>query len=282
MARPADLPDFEKPPLVEVVLSVQFSDLRGYRSVHHGLLWDRKFRDSFPQFAEHAPLDPVFETFGPRSAERPRFRLEQMPGPPVPRLWLMNIDKSHLIQVQVNRFLHNWRRIETGAGYPRYEILKDRFFQELDVFSQFVEAETLGNIEYNQCEVTYVNIITLPGGQDVRIQPERVFRSFAHIEAGKSSQGAGLPRLENVQFVWRYIFEDATGEPAGRLFISCQPGLGADQTPLLRLDLTARGAPASTSLEGVADFLDLGRDVIVRAFTAITTSEMHQIWKRRR
>jgi uncharacterized protein (TIGR04255 family) len=106
MARPADLPDFERPPLVEVVLSVQFSDLRGYRSVHPGLLWDRKFRDSFPEFAEHAPLSPVFETFGPTPTEGPGFTLEQLPGPPVPRLWFMNKDRSHLIQVQANRFLH--------------------------------------------------------------------------------------------------------------------------------------------------------------------------------
>jgi uncharacterized protein (TIGR04255 family) len=281
MARPADLPDFEKPPLIEVVLSVQFSDLRGYSSVHHGLLWDRNFRDSFPEFAEHAPLNPVFETFGPRSAEGPRLTLEQLSGPPVPRLWFMNRDRSHVIQVQPNRFVHNWRRIEADTGYPRYEVLKEKFFQEFDTFSQFVKAEKLGSIECNQCEVTYVNVITLDG-EDLRIHLERVFLSLAHTEAGEPSQGARLPRPEDVQFVWRYVFDDAAGEPAGRLIISCKPGLGADRTPALRLDLTARGAPISANPEGVAGFLDLGRDVIVRGFTAITTPEMHQLWGRMR
>ena len=65
MPRPPDLPDFDNPPLVEVVLSVQFSDLQSYRTVHPGLLWERKFRESFPEFAEQPPLDPLFETLAP-------------------------------------------------------------------------------------------------------------------------------------------------------------------------------------------------------------------------
>ena len=54
--RPADLPDYEHPPLVEVVLSVQFAELQGYRTVHAGLLWEDKFRKAYPIVAEQPPL----------------------------------------------------------------------------------------------------------------------------------------------------------------------------------------------------------------------------------
>ena len=37
--RPEDLPDFRDPPLVEVVLGVQFATVAGFGSVHAGLLW---------------------------------------------------------------------------------------------------------------------------------------------------------------------------------------------------------------------------------------------------
>lgn len=279
MPRPSDLPDFDRPPLVEVVLSVQFADLRGYRTVHAGLLWERKFRESFPEFAEKPALDPVFETFGPKASEGPRFTLEQVPGPPVPRLWFLNKKRSHLVQVQANRFLHNWRRVGPSSDYPRYESLKRMFLRELADVSEFLEAEHIGLIEVNQCEVTYVNIIKLPDGTDIRVLPDRVLRQFAHFEP-HAGDVATVPRPESTQFASRYVIEGSEGEPIGRLHISGQPMLDADQKPALRLDLTARGTPTSTNLMDVSDFLDVGRDKIVRAFTAITTAEMHELWGR--
>ena len=143
--RPADLPDFERPPLVEVVLSVQFAELRGYRTLHAGLLWERKFREAYPEFSEHAPLDPVFETFGSRSPAEPRFEIRQLAGPPVPRVWLINPDKTELIQIQADRFVHNWRKVGR-ADYPRYEHLKDRFFERLRQVEAFAESEGIGKL----------------------------------------------------------------------------------------------------------------------------------------
>jgi hypothetical protein len=54
-----------------------------------------------------------------------------------------------------------------------------------------------------------------------------------------------------------------------------------DGTPRLRLSLTARGRPQQEGTAGVLQFLDLGREYVVRTFAAITTSEMHEVWRRR-
>lgn len=45
--------------------------------------------------------------------------------------------------------------------------------------------------------------------------------------------------------------------------------------------LTARGMPSSPDVEGVLEFADYGRDLIVRTFRDITTDEMHKEWQLR-
>jgi uncharacterized protein (TIGR04255 family) len=158
--RPADLPDYERPPLVEVVLSVQFSELQGYRTVHAGLLWADKFRAAYPRVLEKPPLDPTFEVFAPQPGAA-QFQIKQMPGPPVPRLWFMNDDETELVQIQANRFIHNWRKVGEGETYPRYEKLRERFFYELTQIEDFFKSWNIGSVEPNQCEITYVNRLEL-------------------------------------------------------------------------------------------------------------------------
>jgi uncharacterized protein (TIGR04255 family) len=276
LSRPADLPDFEDPPLVEVALSVQFSELRAYRTVHAGILWAQKLREAYPKFAEHPPLNPTFEAFGPKSPAESRFEFKQLAGPPVPRLWFLNADESELIQFQADRLVHNWRKTGLAGDYPRYESLKDRFFEELDDINRFFQDENIGKIEPNQCEVTYVNAIRLEDGTDIRLQPEIALRNWCAVELGDADPVATLPQIENATFSVRYVIQ-SNGEPIGRLHVSAQP---ADGKPALRLDLTARGAPSDPSFAAVASFLDQGREAVVRGFTALTTPEMHRLWRR--
>ena len=63
--RPDNLPDFNDPPVAEVVLGLQFNPLTKFRSVHIGALWEH-FRDNFPKVSEHPPLQQMFETLGTR------------------------------------------------------------------------------------------------------------------------------------------------------------------------------------------------------------------------
>jgi hypothetical protein len=65
----------------------------------------------------------------------------------------------------------------------------------------------------------------------------------------------------------------------GRLYVSIQPVIRArDALEVLQLNLTARGAPASSKTEDVFKWLDLGRQWIVEGFTDFTTNEMHKLW----
>lgn len=72
----------------------------------------------------------------------------------------MNEPGTEMIQLQVDRFIKNWRKAGHGDVYPLYElVVKPSFNRDLKEFEEFVTAEGLGVIQMNQCEVTYVNHI---------------------------------------------------------------------------------------------------------------------------
>ena len=156
MGRPVDLPDFGNPPLAETVLSIQFEPLAGLTAAHVGVLW-QSFRDRLPIIEEHQRLPPALEKFGPPSPPQVEVTVDEKP--PVPRLWFLNEQGTELIQVQSDRFVHNWRKMQSLDPYPRYEPIRDKFRDEVKTLGQFLKDERLGSLAVNQCEVTYVNHI---------------------------------------------------------------------------------------------------------------------------
>ena len=276
--RPADLPEFDAPPLVECVLGIQFAELREYRTIHAGLLWEKTFRNNgFPKFLEQPPVPKVFETFGGRRVDLKRLEISRRYAPNVPRLWFINEAETELIQIQADRFLHNWRKIG-GQPYPRFESIRKSFFKEVQDVESFFQCEGVGSIDVNQCELTYVNHIEISDFDFY--QPSRIFRVFSQDADFVAQNHKKILQLEDIAFTQTMIIADAQSkEPRGRLHLEAQ-GLTQNDNNVVRFTLTARGAPASPSLQAVSDFMHDGRVAIVQAFTQITTDEMHVKWKR--
>jgi len=273
--RSATLPDFESPPVIEVVLGIQFDRITGFQTIHAGHLWE-SFRGDFPQVQEHPPLDPAFETFGTKPVIG-GVKLELMSGPlPFPRLWFLNEAQTQLIQFQPDRFIHNWRKIQGGDVYPRYESIKTRFLDELATIEKFFREHALGELRPNQCEVTYVNHILSADGENLCEQPEDVFRFFR-----KDFDQGVLDHFEDSRFQIRFILSDEEKRPIGRLYVDAQPARSRDGQPMIALTLTARGSTSTSTLEAASRFLDFGRDKIVRGFAELTTETMHERWRRR-
>jgi len=271
--RPEDLPDFRKPPLAETVLSLQFEPLNGLTAAHLGVLWER-FRDRLPFIEEHPPLQAVRETFAPPSPPRVVVTVEQKP--PAPRLWFLNEAKSELIQVQADRFIHNWRKMQGLEPYPHYEPIRDKFRGEVAILEQFLKDEKLGTLAVNQCEVTYINHIEPSGVWERHGQLEKVFRNWKHL-----SESVFLPEPQDAAGRLRFVIRNEAGAPVGRLHVAVQPAWKkADNSPILALNLTARGAPLGEGIVGAFAFFDLGRRWIVKGFADLTTPEMHQVWER--
>jgi uncharacterized protein (TIGR04255 family) len=269
-ARPGDLPDFDSPPVVETVLSVQFEPLTAVRTAHLGLLWE-KFRARFPVVEERPPLDPVIEQFPEIPRPRLGLQLQALDRPPVPRLWFVTDQGNEMIQVQPDRFIKNWRKEGQGEQYPRYEAGKKFFERDFTVFQEFLAENRLGTPHVNQCEVTYVNHITAGEGWQSFSDFEQVF-SFWELPAG-DVRGNG----EDFRAHLRFTIPGAEGKPAGRLHADVQPAFRTpDNRPMYVFHLTARGQVGDSF-----DFFDIGRRWIVKFFAALTTSRMHEVWKRR-
>ena len=269
--RPDDLPDFRHPPLVETVLSLQFQPLQEFSLVHVGLLW-HKFRHIFPLIEERTPLDAVRETF---EGQSPRPEEVAVDGkPPLPRVCFLNESKTELIQIQSDRFIHNWRKAgKVSTPYPRYERIRTNFRHEAWEFQEFLTDEKLGKVAIDQCEITYVNHIEPSEAWHSHGQIEGVLRTWA------AQQRSFLPESEDGSIQQRFVIRNDSSRPLGRLHVSLTPAWKEeDQSPIFVLTLTARGSPLDKGINGAFDFFDLGREWIVKGFLDLTTTDMHRAW----
>src|SRR5512142_1132402 len=107
-----DLPEYLKPPVVEVVCGVLFEPVPGFTLPYLGRLWER-FPKEFATPTEADPLSPIVETFSPIPVVRIDPNVYR-----VPRLWFMNERSDQVIQIQRDRFLCNWRKVGDDHEYP--------------------------------------------------------------------------------------------------------------------------------------------------------------------
>jgi hypothetical protein len=83
--RPANLPQWERPPVDEVAISVQFNDMPGLKIVHYGQLADRFRQVGLTQYEDKGALPASFEVFGKRVAAPVSFQFQAV-DEPLPRV----------------------------------------------------------------------------------------------------------------------------------------------------------------------------------------------------
>ena len=270
--RPAELPDFTAPPVTEVAVGVQFNSLDAFLAPHLGGVWDL-FRDEFGAVEEHFPLPPTFETFGQNPQLVPPVSFQFLASAGLPRTFFVNRDRTRLIQVQRDRFVHNWRKVVSDDDYPRFEGIRDTFRNGLKKFADYLGHAGIGSIEPTQCEVSYINQVVVPDGTPSFEVSDRIFGGLI-----SRSVLPGLGRPEDGRFHLRYVIRGSEAEPLGRLVISCEPAWRADGCQIIQFVLTARGAPTTPDLDAVIEFITRGRESIVHGFKALTSDQMHDQW----
>jgi uncharacterized protein (TIGR04255 family) len=250
-----------------------FEPLPDFNSAQFIRLWNEHFQ-RFPRIEEQPPYVPPIERFG-RASILPSLRLSF--GQPAGRYWFVNQDGTELIQIQRDWFARNWRRVTDDVVYPHFASVSEPFASDLERLIAFVEQSNLGKLVPTQCEVTYVNRIDRRGVWGSHSDADRVFATWRRPEHREF-----LPLPEDQLYAIRYVIPSTEGDPIGRLNVQCQPGFtDPDQEePIFMLNLTARGAPVGIGIDGVRTFLDIGHEWIVRAFTELTTVEMHTAWER--
>lgn len=265
--RPSDLPDFELPPLNEVVIGIQFNPPKGYQQVYAGDVWGL-FRSEFSKVEEREPLAPVFETFGLPAKGR---QLGVVTGPSHDRFWFVRPDGAELIQFQQDRLLHNWRKVEDEKNeYPRFEGMMSRFSSEVQKLENYFNEEFSQPLQINQCEVSYVNHIPFESNDGGKVSDWLRFIDFGEREPEDFSLG------------FREVIQDDEGQSQGRLTCEFKIGIKNDGRRVIVMTLTARGAPKDPTKESAYELLNVGRILIVSRFADLTTEMAHKEWRRLR
>jgi uncharacterized protein (TIGR04255 family) len=263
--------------VAEVALAVYFARPVGVPAAELGRLWDR-WRDRYPRTEDQPLLPPVIpETFNVPSFG---FSMQFMAGQLGSRVWFVTKDGEQLVQVQPDRLIHNWRRTTIDEPYPRYELLRPAFADDVNDFSQFLVEQGLDRPSVLQAELTYVNPIPVAALGDSKL--------LGRLLAPWSGQYSDdfLPSPEDVRISIRYRINDPSShEPVGRLYMDGAPALHqaseGEPEEVYMLQLFARGRPlGDDGVAGALAFLDLGHEWIVRGFTSMTTKTMHAEWGR--
>lgn len=266
------LPDYERPPVIEVVYGMQFSPLHELRTPLIGLFW-QTLKTDYPKFKEMPVLAPVIERFDQEGkTEQPT--LELLQEAPLPRIFFLDAQENWVMQLQNDRFLHNWKRVNDDDVYPRYDAVSDRFFEAWDRFGEFCKSEGISRPRLNQLELTYINHIPVHLKSTVG---EEITRIFPDIVWRKNHEFLPLPE----SLSWKTSFLLPNNQ--GRLHVSLRHATRIkDKTPTLLLELTARGIPSAHELPQIKSWFSLSREWIVRGFSDLTNLEVQRsVWARK-
>lgn len=249
-----ELPSFARPPVVEVAVGVNFLQLPGLTALP---LVDlaRTWESRFPIRQEQPALPPVFTASGAAG-----FQL----GPPPMRLWLTTSDGSVLLQIQRDRLLLNWRKLDGAPDYPRYQRLRDEFSECWEhLAAQVAEHQEYGVLQPASAEVTFFNHIPVAGPADLG----RILEPF---KSGWAPVGRHV--ATSLQIEEQVVNGD--GNVCGQLAIGAVYRTGG-----LQLELTSRvsldGFSSDSSILGP---LDIAHAAVVNGFDAITTTQAHEVW----
>jgi uncharacterized protein (TIGR04255 family) len=267
------LPRFRKPPVVETVLGVYFRPLDKFGSAQLGIVWDRYFRERFPNTEERPPIEEIPEQFGDaRMSAFPMVRWQVMDRPDTPRLWAASEDGQHVIQIQRNALFSNWLKIAGDVAYRPYLERRQEFSRQLGQLDEFLQEQKIGRMELTSWNVTYINHIDYKGMDD--LGPE-VAKNLT-VWANQFSDGF-LDKPDKLTLGFAFPMPDH----AGRLNVNLTPVvLSKEKRQALRLDLTARGQLKAKDIPNALSAIDTGHEWVVRGFASLTRAEMHEVWER--
>lgn len=261
--------EWKRPPVIEVVLGVQFAPLKHFNNGHLGWFW-REMKGEYPNATDAAPIQTVVESFG----DEPEFGF---PGIGIAaargdsRLRMTSAgDGSRMIQVQNGWLVVNWMKRE-GQPYPGYAGVLQEFERAFDAFRMFVATEGLGTVTPNLWEVTYID----------HVKRGTVWHEYSDVPRALPGLlgNCASPRrqFESLSARWSFRLQPS---PA-RLNVSLQTARSAADpaVELLVMTSTARGPINAAGSKSLAESLNFGQAGVVDTFMAVTSEEARAYWK---
>jgi uncharacterized protein (TIGR04255 family) len=253
------LPDFENPPVLEVVFGVQFPPVPGLQTRHFGEFWDQCKKD-FPITHDAPPLPMVLDVGSVELFNLPPFR----------RMMMISSDNSYVVQVQEDRFNVNWRKVTPEQTYPRFENVFKTFGELWDRFGTFITVATAADLKPGRYELTYVNHID-PGDSEYAsgVEANVVMFNWSRLNPNF------LPLPRSVSAAWQFELPS----DKGHLNANLTHGKRAERE-LMVLNMTCNG-PASSGWS-LNEWFETAHEWIVRGFADLTTDSAHARWGRKK
>ena len=250
------LPDYENPPVQETWMAFGFVPLP-WSIPHFGAFWD-VIRADYPRPEVHPPVGEFKIEFNALGSDLPV------------RCWFVNDSSNRLIQVQRNRFVHNWRRPNPLAEYLPYDELRPVFVRQWARFCDFAKSHEMEAPNVQSCEVSYINHLDRGIGWGNFSDLAEIFPSVGSLQ-GRTF----VPKPESVVINGSYVMSPNEG----RLRIGIQPAIRqADGKEIIQLTITGSCRPSSNETAQLLQCLDDCRDWVVRGFDDFTSPHMHKIW----
>lgn len=274
---------YSSPPLVEVAMAVQFEPPPGLNQAHLGAFWSTR-SDKMPKVRVVGPISSTNEDFESSGRQwlPPMLQIELTDSPDA-RIQMTSDDEQWMCQVQLDRFVINWRK--RNAEYPRFHKTLDCFRDYWTSWLEFTRRHSITIKHLKAWELTYVNRIPTGSLWTSTDEWPKIFPGLWGA-AFASPSGVNLRGFHG-QWVW------GVPDNSARLFVEPKPSRSNDTPPkdLLILSLTAKG-PIMVSDGGIANTvhdpefqcieagMDKGHKLIVSMFDSITSEPAKIIWGR--
>lgn len=262
---------FDRPPVIETRIAVQFDPLIGFKVGHFGLFWQECLGTQDWRLLSDQPASAKdVERFGSKFL-RPKVEAQEDDIPPI-SMRLSRTDNTRVVQFQANKLTYGWNR-EKGPR-PSYSEVKVEFGELFDRLVAFATKWDMGNVAVNFWELTYANKI-LPG--NLWEKPADWHRVLPGIFP---EEGPHVTGYEWSTFNGTWFFD--IPPQMGRVRVRVQKAV-ANQTEeiVLLLVITARGEMGADGSPGATEWpsgLELGHQSAVRVFHDIASPEARQEW----
>lgn len=261
-------PDWKRPPVIEVVLGVQFDPLPALTNGHLGWFWG-EIHDEFPNSDDVPPIPPALEAFGddlPFGFPALGFR----PATGDSRLRMTSVDGARMIQVQNGWLVANWTK-KSESEYPGFSDVKALFDQAMGRFSLFLKERNLGVVRPNLWEVTYIDHIPVGTVWKTMADLPRVFPGL--FGSGQCVNGTA----ESVNSTWSFRLSPKPGRL--RLTVQSARTTTDPERDVLLVRSVARGPLGADNAGSLDDVLNFGRSSVVDTFVGLASDEAKRYWQ---
>ena len=257
------LPSFDNPPLIEVVASVQFADLVGFKSSYLGELWEVFRKKDFPECEDWPPIPKLNLKPGLFFTTEPDF----------PRVWFKHQDGNTLLQFQRDRFCFNWRKPAPTdkSKYPRYEKLIPQFYKHYGQLEAYIKERGLQSPKMEMLELTYINIVPLTdfGGLS---NLQNLFRDTIWTKGKRH-----LPVPSKINFAWKFELPKLQAIQTIAVVSAENQHTGEE---VLKIEFSICGqAPSHDFGKDIKAWFSESHEWLVHSFDDIVAVAMKKKWK---